>query len=87
MLFVALTDVAAEPMRLGSVARPELGADVRSWHLRASRERARSFDGVVERPRRFLIYRPVDVAVIAVGRVLHDAMELERRLRNPDVWG
>ena len=86
LLVTALTDIAPDPMRPGSLARKELGIDVRSWHLRGSRERARSPDGIVQQPRHFLIYRLVDPTLIAIGRVLHDAMELGRHLQDPDVW-
>jgi toxin ParE1/3/4 len=86
LIVTALIDIAADPVRPGSLARPELGGDVRSWHLHGSRERARGPDGVVQRPRHFLIYRPVDAALIAIGRILHDAMELERHLQDPGVW-
>lgn len=85
LLTAGLLDVADDPERPGSIARPELGAGVRSWHLRGSRERARGEDGVVERPRHFIIYRAVD-GWIAVGRILHDAMEFERHLRQSRVW-
>jgi toxin ParE1/3/4 len=34
LMVAALRDVASQPDRPGSVARPELGAGVRSWHLR-----------------------------------------------------
>jgi toxin ParE1/3/4 len=37
LIVTALLDIAGEPARPGSLARPELGADVRSWHLRGSR--------------------------------------------------
>jgi len=80
LIATALHDIAAEPERNGSMARPELGAGVRTWHLRGSRERARQWDGVVRRPRHFLIYKAIDPQIVAVGRVLHDAMELRRHL-------
>ena len=86
LIVVALIDIADDPFRPGSIARPELGAGVRSWHLRGSRERARGPGGVVQRPRHFLIYRPIDADLIAIGRVLHDAMELERHLPGPGAW-
>ncbi|MDP3747810.1 MAG: type II toxin-antitoxin system RelE/ParE family toxin [Phenylobacterium sp.] len=86
LIVAALIDIATDPIRPGSIARPELGPDVRSWHLRSSRERARDSDGVVQRPRHFLIYRRVDAALIAIGRVLHDSMELERHLQGPGAW-
>lgn len=80
LLVTALRDVAADPERLGSAARPELGPGVRSYHLFHSRERSRTDDGVVHRPRHFLLYRVTNPDVIGIGRVLHDAMEIERHL-------
>lgn len=85
LIVTALTDIAADPNRLGSVSQPELGVGVRIWHLRGSRERARGPDGFVQRPRHFIIYRPVDGAVLVVGRVLYDTMEINRH-RNPGIW-
>ncbi len=86
LIVTALVDIASDPVRPGSLARPELGTDVRSWHLRGSRDRAKGPDGGVLRPRHFLIYRPIDRAMIVIGRVLHDSMELERRLQDPALW-
>lgn len=85
LVIAALRDVAAEPERAGSAARPELGAGVRSWHLRLSRQRARTASGVVHRPRHFLVYRP-EPGLLVVGRVLHDAMELVRHLDPSSSW-
>jgi toxin ParE1/3/4 len=59
---------------------PELGPDVRSYHLRHSRDRARTEHGIVLRPRHFLLYRIARADLVGVGRVLHDAMEVERHL-------
>jgi toxin ParE1/3/4 len=79
LLIATLRDIAADPVRVGSVARTELGAKVRSYHLRYSRDRARTEHGIVQRPRHVILYR-VTPEVIGIGRVLHDAMELERHL-------
>lgn len=38
LIVAALRDVATQPDRPRSIARPELGAGVRSWHLRLSRD-------------------------------------------------
>jgi toxin ParE1/3/4 len=86
LIVTALVDVATDPGRPGSLVRPELGPDVRSWHLRGSRERARGPNGPVQRPRHFLIYRPLTAGRVAIGRVLHDAMELERHLQELGLW-
>lgn len=85
LLVTALRDIAKQPSRPGSIMRPELGDGVRSWHLRLSRERARTVDGIVHRPRHFLIYRPEN-EIIVIGRVLHDAMELARHLESDGPW-
>ncbi len=86
LIFTALIDIATDPVRPGGLVRPELGPDVRSWHLRGSRDRAMGSNGIVQRPRHFLIYRPLDGAMITIGRVLHDTMELERHLQKSGLW-
>jgi toxin ParE1/3/4 len=79
LIVAALRDVATQPDRPGSIARPELGAGVRSWHLRLSRDHAGTGADAVRRPRHFLVYR-LEPALLVVGRVLHDAMEMARHL-------
>jgi toxin ParE1/3/4 len=51
LVATALRDIVEEPERPGSAARPELGGDIRSWHLRLSRERANAGHSAVRRPR------------------------------------
>ena len=83
LLITSLRDIAAAPEIPGSAARPELGPAGRSYHLHYSRERARAAGGFIRRPRHFLLYRVLAPGLIDVGRVLHDAMEIERH-RPPD---
>lgn len=78
LILIALDDVAADPLRIGSVDRPELGPAVRTYHLRHSRDRARIDNRTVESPRHLLIYRVIEPGLIGVGRIVHDAMEMER---------
>jgi toxin ParE1/3/4 len=85
LIVAALRDVATQPDRPGSIARPELGAGVRSWHLRLSRDHVAAGARVVRRPRHFLVYR-FEPATLVVGRVLHDAMELARHLDPGTSW-
>lgn len=80
LLTTALRDVASDPERPGSTARPELGPAIRSYHLRHSRKRTSAPEGIVRTPRHLLLYRMVMPGTVGVGRVLHDAMELERHL-------
>jgi toxin ParE1/3/4 len=85
LIVAEFRDVAAQPDRPGSIARPELGAGARSWHLRLSRERTTAGAGVVRRPRHFFVYR-CELTLLEVGRVLHDAMELARHLDPDTSW-
>jgi toxin ParE1/3/4 len=80
LLAVALRDIGANPELVGSVPRPELGPALRSYHLFHSRERARTDDGIVRRPRHFFLYRAMNPDMVVIGRVLHDAMDIERNL-------
>ena len=73
LVAAGLRDLLAEPLRPGSIARPELGDEVRSYHLRHSRHKS-----AVGKPRHLILYRIVDRSIVEVGRVLHDAMELDR---------
>lgn len=85
LIVAALRDVARQPDRPGRLARPELGTDVRSGHLRLSREHVNPGVGMVRRPRHFLVYR-LEPGWVVVGRVLHDAMELARHLDPDTAW-
>jgi toxin ParE1/3/4 len=79
LLKQAIHDIAADPERPGSQARPDLARGIRTYHLYFSRGRARSSLGAVGRPRHFLVYRRRE-GVLDVVRVLHDARALERHL-------
>lgn len=80
LLVTALQDLASDPTRHGTAARPELGIAVCSYHLRHSRKRARMAPGIVRSPRHLLLYRVTPPSIVEIARVLHDAMELERHL-------
>lgn len=85
LIIAAIRDVPSQPDRLGSLARPELGAGVRSWHLRLSRGHVTPDVKPVRQPRHFLVYR-AEADVLVVGRVLHDAMELARHMDADESW-
>ena len=84
-IVAALRDVASQPDRPGSIARPELGARVRSWHLLLSRSQVGPGVQRVRRPRHFIIYR-TEPDLVVVGRLLHDAMELARHMAPDGSW-
>ena len=75
LLSNALRDLCTEPLRLGHPARPELSDGVRSYHLRHSRKRSD-----ITRTRHLILYRIAGDSIVEVGRVLHDAIELERHV-------
>jgi len=85
LIVAALRDVASQPDRPGSLARPELCTGVRSRRLRLGREHTDTGAGVVRRPRHFLAYR-FEPGLVVVGRVLHEAMELARHLDPDTSW-
>jgi len=80
LLVAALRDVAADPECHGSVARPEFGGGVRSYHLRHSGRPARTPDGLVRQSRHVLLYRFSKPDLIGIGRVLYDGRDVERHL-------
>jgi toxin ParE1/3/4 len=85
LLVQALRDIEADAERPGSQERPDLAADVRAYHLRFSRDRARTSLGIVRNPRHFVIYRRGRRAVIDILRILHDCHDLGRHLEELDL--
>ncbi len=78
LLRQALIDLRDNPERLGSSEREKIQTGIRVYHLRFSRKKIRSGNGV-HNPRHFLIYR-FDDAVVEILRVLHDSRDLPRHL-------
>jgi len=83
LIKAGIRDVAKSPGGLGSVARPELGDRVFSWHLRLSRVHSQA--APVRKPRHVLFYR-LDENGIVIGRILHDAMDWQRHIRSESIW-
>jgi len=80
LLEAAPNEIATDPDRTNVRQRNELGPGVKSYHLIHARDRARTRDGVVKRPRHLLIFRISPPDTLDIGRVLHDAMELADHL-------
>jgi len=57
LIKVAVADITANPYRIEARERSDLGAGLRSWHLKLSRERARRMGIVIHQPRHLLFYR------------------------------
>ena len=77
LLKQALRDLREDPLRLGSKARPEIGANIRSYHIRSARVRA---GANVKSPRHFILYFVPDEETITISRVLHESSDLPRHL-------
>jgi toxin ParE1/3/4 len=75
LLETAFKDIAEDPERLGVKDRAEVLPELRSWHLRMSRDRV-SFAGSekVMRPRHVIYFRFDDDAV-TVSRILHEVRD------------
>ena len=76
----ALKDLREGPMLPGSRDRSELGSGIRTLHLKLRRHRARTSEGIVRAPRHMLVYERPSPTLVMVLRVLHDVMDIERRL-------
>jgi toxin ParE1/3/4 len=80
LLTVALCALCDNFERYGSIARPELGEGIRTYHLRYSRYEAWGLEGVVGRPRHLIVYRLASDGELEVVRILHDRMEIRCHL-------
>ncbi|WP_298745347.1 type II toxin-antitoxin system RelE/ParE family toxin [uncultured Brevundimonas sp.] len=74
----AYADLCADPERPGARPDPEISPDLRLYPLRLSRMRVPPEDRV-GRPRHIVAFR-FDGATVRIVRLLHDGMDLPRRL-------
>jgi len=77
LLEQAISDLEANPGRVGVVAFGESAEPIRLYHSRHSRGRVATRLRVA-RPRHIIVFR---VSELEILRVLHEAMDLPRRLR------
>jgi toxin ParE1/3/4 len=80
----AVRDVAADPERPGVQQRSELAEGILIYHLRFSRDGAKTLSGVVRNPRHFVIYRRREGHLIEILRILHDSRDLVRHMPRGD---
>jgi len=78
LLAVSLRRIAAEPLAVPTQEREELGAGVRSLHIRHCRDVSGA--GAVAAPVHVIFYRLGPPGVVEVARVLHERMEPERHV-------
>jgi toxin ParE1/3/4 len=80
LIETAIEEIAANPDRAGSIQRPEIAKDCRTYHLFHSRKKAGTRGNRIRAPRHFVLYRVPGSGVVEIGRVLHDSMDLEQHL-------
>lgn len=78
--FQAIRDVSKKPDCVGAQVRPEIGEQLRTYHLWNSRNRVTGQIQRVKAPRHFLLFRVCVSGQIEICRVLHDSMDLSRDL-------
>lgn len=84
LLRQAFGELAANPLRLGSIERPELGTGARSYHIRYSRAQTAKASESIRNPRHIVVFRVHDEHTIIIGRVLYDAMDMLRHVSPND---
>lgn len=77
LINTAINELLADPERIGTEPRPDLGPGIRVVHLRSSRDHIPHGVRRILKPRHFVVYRQVG-DVLQVVRVLHEAMDLSR---------
>lgn len=79
LLCQAFSDIAENPVRPGSVARPDFGDQVRVYRIALSNDRS-EID--IKSPRHVIIYTLAHANETFVLRILHDAMDFPSRLKD-----
>ena len=81
LIQTALTDLAANPVRLGTRQRDDIAPNILTYHLSTSRKRTVSSTQVAK-PRHLILFRVSNQAAISSGsaevqilRFLHDSMD------------
>ena len=77
-LTAAIRRVAADPEGRSTADRSELAPDIRSFHVRHSRDESREVP--VANPVHVIFYRVAQPGVVEIVRVLHDRMEPGRHI-------
>jgi toxin ParE1/3/4 len=82
LIRAALSDLAANPSRIGVRIRDDIGAAICTYHLASSRRRT-STGSLVAKPRHLIVFRVVG-NVVQVARLLHDAMDFVQHAPEDD---
>jgi len=79
LLIAGFRDIAGDPERLGSIARPELGSEVRSYHLRFSRHVVSGHRGLIRAPRHLLLYRVIEPDLTGISAPITKETQIPAR--------
>src|SRR4051812_47972341 len=85
LLLTAIQCVADDPNLPGSHELSDVVTSLqvyqmRTYHIRHSRNRIQSKRDRVKDPRHFIVYHPAEVGTVQIVRILHDAMDITRHL-------
>jgi toxin ParE1/3/4 len=80
LIATAIEQFAANPELAGSIQRPEIAENCRTYHLHHGRKQAGRPGERIRQPRHFLLYRVTEAYTVEIGRVLHESMELQVHL-------
>ena len=78
LLTAAMRRIAADPKGHPTVDRGDLFTDLRSLHIRHSRDESR--EAPVGEPVHVIFYRAAEPGVVEIVRVLHERMEPSRHI-------
>jgi toxin ParE1/3/4 len=82
LILAALRRVAKAPEGRSTAARPDVRPDIRSFHIRHSRNESQ--EAPVGNPVHVIFYRAIETDLIEIVRVLHDRMEPSRHMDSLD---
>jgi toxin ParE1/3/4 len=84
LLARAIEEIGENPECRGSIHRPEIAVNCRTYHLYFSRNSSGVPMHRIRNSRHLLLYRVMDSNVVELGRVLHDSMDFDANL--PDEY-
>ncbi len=73
----SLDDLRVDPYRLGSKERSEIGAGMRSYHTKHSRERSGT---TVKLPKHMVIYYLPNEDELSISRIVHESRDVQRHI-------
>ncbi len=80
LIYQALDDIAENPDRIGSQKQRLRGKDFLTYHLKHSKEKARTDKGIVKQPRHIIFYLKKEGKTLKIVRILHERRDFSRHI-------